>query len=176
MCWAVIHERGYYDTSLQELAKAAGLGKAGLLHHFGSKRGLMEAVITYAVGWYQRKVLSIVEGEGSVEERLAAFLAKHFRFCQMNGNAGCFFANTILETGISGEFAAELIRFHTLWRAAMEGLLGERFPPGEAAERAARLFTEYQGSVVLFKLYQDPQHLERFGQRALQDLQRPLIS
>ncbi|NJC27353.1 TetR/AcrR family transcriptional regulator [Neolewinella antarctica] len=174
--WGVFHEYGYHDASLQRLATAAGLGKAGLLHHFGSKRGLMSAVIEFAIDWYARRVLVLLEGEGTVEERLSAFMSAHFRFCQMNGGSGCFFANSILETGITGEFAEGLIQFHTAWKAAVEKLLTERFAPAEATERTYRLFAEYQGSVILFKLYQDASHLERFRVRALNALKLPIYS
>lgn len=36
---------GYTGTSLTDVAKAAGISKAGLLHHFGSKEKLLSAVL-----------------------------------------------------------------------------------------------------------------------------------
>jgi AcrR family transcriptional regulator len=41
----IIHERGLSSTSIQQIADAVGLTKAGLLHHFGSRDGLLIAVI-----------------------------------------------------------------------------------------------------------------------------------
>lgn len=169
--WAVFHRHGYHHTSLQQLADAAGLGKAGILHHFGSKAGVMRAVIAYAIDWYRRKVLSIIAEEDSVENRLAAFIRKHFELCQLNEGSGCFFANSILETGVDGQFSAELREFHEAWLTAIQRLFSERFSVEEANERAYRLFADYQGSVLLFKLYRDPIHLERLIERSLQNLQ-----
>ena len=168
--WQLFHRHGYHDTSLKQLADAAGLGKAGILHHFGSKAGVMEAVIEFAIDWYRRKILSIVKEDQSLEDRLEAFVRAHFQLCQLNGGGGCFFANMILETGNEGRFAHGLRQFHHEWGEAMHGLLSERFSPEEATERTYRLFTDYQGSVLLFKLYQDPVHLERFVQRSLKSL------
>lgn len=168
--WQLFHQHGYHDTSLQQLATAAGLGKAGILHHFGSKAGVMRAVIDYAIDWHEKRLLFITSDETSIEVRLEHFLQQHFELCQLNGGCGCFFANTILETGLDGTFTEQLKRFHTNWTAAMERLLGERFPPEEARERAYRLFADYQGSVVLFKLYQDPSHLDRLLQRTIASL------
>lgn len=37
--------RGYYGTSLQRIADAVGLTKAGVLHHVGSKEGLLQTVL-----------------------------------------------------------------------------------------------------------------------------------
>ncbi|MFI7062301.1 TetR/AcrR family transcriptional regulator [Kribbella sp. NPDC050124] len=41
----VIARNGYRKTSTRELAAAAGLSEAGLLHYFGSKEKLFEAVL-----------------------------------------------------------------------------------------------------------------------------------
>lgn len=168
--WALFHRHGYHDTSLQQIADAAGLGKAGILHHFGSKAGVMKAVIDFAIDWYHRKVLSVVKEDGSLEMRLELFLRRHFDLCQLNGGGGCFFANTILEMGVEGRFTDQLLTFHRAWEAAMVELLSERFPEKEAQERTYRLFADYQGSVVLFKLYQDPIHLEKLVQRTLKQV------
>ncbi|MGY1697320.1 TetR/AcrR family transcriptional regulator [Geodermatophilus sp. SYSU D00814] len=40
--------RGYAKTSIQDVAGAVGLSKAGLLHHFPSKDALHEAVLAHA--------------------------------------------------------------------------------------------------------------------------------
>lgn len=172
--WQVFHQHGYHDASLQRLADAAGLGKAGLLHHFGNKAGLMAAAIDFAISWYERKVLSILTGPGTIQERFGAFMVSHFRLCQMNQGAGCFFANTILETGVGGQFSADLERFHGRWKSSMEKMLTEQFPEAEARERTYRLFADYQGSVILYKLYQDTSHLDRFRERALLSFQLPI--
>lgn len=41
----VIARHGYRNTSIRELARAVGLSEAGLLHYFGSKEKLFEAVL-----------------------------------------------------------------------------------------------------------------------------------
>jgi TetR/AcrR family transcriptional repressor of nem operon len=171
--WSLFHEYGYKNTSLQQLADAAGLGKAGLLHHFKSKEGLMLAVIEYASEWYRTRVLSIAKGEGEVGERLETMLRRQFELVQLNDGGGCFFANMILETG-GGVFAKGLSRFHTDWSAAITDLLSERFTPAEAEERAYRIFVDYEGSVMLFKLYGDTSHLERLISRSVSGLDIPL--
>ncbi|MEO0732618.1 MAG: TetR/AcrR family transcriptional regulator [Bacteroidota bacterium] len=172
--WAVFHQYGFHDASLQQLADAAGLGKAGLLHHFGSKAGLMRAVIEYGVAWYKRKILHIVNGEGAAAARLETLLRKQYELCMLNEGGGCFFGNTILETGVNGAFSAGLQGFHDAWSEAVTTLLSEMYPPEEARERTYRLFADYQGSVLLFKLYQDVSHLDRFLERALASLHQPL--
>jgi len=45
---ALFARRGFAKTSVQEIADAVGLSKAGLLHHFPSKDALYEAVLAAA--------------------------------------------------------------------------------------------------------------------------------
>lgn len=172
--WQLFHARGYRNTSLQQLADAAGLGKAGILHHFGSKAGLMRAVLDFAHGYYEQRVLSVVDGAGTMAARLRRIMEKQFDLVQLNDGGGCFFANMILEKGEDGAFAEGLQRFHQLWQAAVERLLAERFSAAEAEERAYRIFVDYEGSVMLYKLYRDTSHLTRLIDRTIAGLDTPI--
>ena len=58
---ALFARRGFEQTSVQAVADAVGLSKAGLLHHFPSKDALREAVLAQAQTLGQR-VLEHVEG------------------------------------------------------------------------------------------------------------------
>lgn len=42
---ALVAQNGYYGLSLQDLADHCGITQAGLLHHVGSKQGLLEKLI-----------------------------------------------------------------------------------------------------------------------------------
>ena len=57
---ALFARRGFAKTSVQEVADAVGLSKAGLLHHFPSKDALREAVLAHADTLGQR-ILDHVE-------------------------------------------------------------------------------------------------------------------
>jgi TetR/AcrR family transcriptional repressor of nem operon len=172
--WRLFHRHGYHDTSLQLIATATGIGKAGLLHHFGSKEGLMRAVIVFARDYYDRRVLSELTTDAPLPDRLRRFLERHAELCQID-RRGCFFANTILETGADDRFADQLGHFHTEWIAAVEAALLPRFPPAEARERAYRLFADYEGSVVVYKIHGDAEHLHRFVDRAITNLSLPVF-
>jgi len=58
---ALFARRGFAKTSVQDVADAVGLSKAGLLHHFPTKDALHEAVLAQATGLGQR-VLDQVAG------------------------------------------------------------------------------------------------------------------
>lgn len=181
LSWDLIHRRGYRATSLAAVSAAAGIGKAGVLHHFGSKENLMREVIAWARAQFSAYVLSVFAKTGhdaagapwTLEHRLGEAIRRQFRLVRRE-NAGCFFANTILEVGDEAGFADELRGFVDDWLAALTAMLAERFPRPEAAERAYRYFTDYQGSVMLFKVSGERQHLDRFRERAVASLQRDI--
>jgi len=53
---ALFARRGFAKTSVQDVADAVGLSKAGLLHHFPSKEALREAVLAQAADLGQQVV------------------------------------------------------------------------------------------------------------------------
>jgi AcrR family transcriptional regulator len=64
---ALVARHGFEQTSLQAVADAVGLSKAGLLHHFPSKDALHTAVLALADGLAQRVLDSVQTLPSGVE-------------------------------------------------------------------------------------------------------------
>lgn len=58
---ALFARRGFAKTSVQDVAVAVGLSKAGLLHHYPSKDALHEAVLAHAEGMGRRVVQAVAD-------------------------------------------------------------------------------------------------------------------
>ena len=71
-------------------------------------------------------------------------------------------------------FAERLGNFHNEWVDRVTVFLEERYPTDEARERAYRLFADYEGSVVIYKIHGDEQHLQRFVDRAADSFSLPI--
>lgn len=165
-CWEVFNRHGYYGTSVSMLADATGLGKSGLMHHHLSKESLMRAVVEYAQEELRTYVFSVAQEDLPPEQRLEKLLRRQNRLAK-HERRGCFFANTALETGRDGLFNELIKSTYEEWQKTVAGILAEMLPPEEAAETAYRLLLEYEGSVTMYKLTGDEQHLERFVTRAV---------
>lgn len=165
-CWEVFHRQGYHHTSIRDLAEATGLGKAGLLHHFGSKEGVMQAVIDYAITAFRDYVLAVAQEDLPPEQRLEKLLRRQNRLAK-HERRGCFFANLALETGRDGWFNAPIQLMFAEWQVAVAGLLEVAWPPGEAQQRAYELLLTYEGAVTLYKLSGDESHLEGYVKRTI---------
>lgn len=73
----LICERGYDGTSIQEIADACGMTKAGLYHHIGSKEDLLAAIMSYGMDLFETEVLAHVRGIEDPVERLKACMARN---------------------------------------------------------------------------------------------------
>jgi len=166
-CWEVFNRHGYYGTSVKMLADSTGLGKSGLMHHHLSKESLMRAVVEYAQEELRTYVFAVAQEDLPPEQRLEKLLRRQNRLAKYE-RRGCFFANTALETGREGLFNEQVQATYDEWQATVAGILAEIMPPEEAAETAYRLLLEYEGSVTMYKLSGNEQHLERFVSRAVE--------
>lgn len=69
-------EKGYADSSMDELTAEAGLTRGALYHHFGGKKGLLEAVIAQIDGEMIERLSVIINEanstwEGFIDESIA---------------------------------------------------------------------------------------------------------
>jgi len=75
----LICKQGYEGTSIQEIADACGLTKAGLYHHIESKEQLLVEIMNYGMDVFEERVLSEVEHIPDPVERLKACMAKNIK-------------------------------------------------------------------------------------------------
>jgi AcrR family transcriptional regulator len=71
----LIFEKGYEGTSMQDIADACGLTKAGLYHHVATKEALLVAIMEYGMDLFEEVVLARVEGITDPLERLRKTMA-----------------------------------------------------------------------------------------------------
>jgi AcrR family transcriptional regulator len=73
----VICERGYQATSIQQVATACGLTKAGLYHYILSKEHLLVEIMNYGLDLFEEQVLGPVLAIADPVERLKECMAKN---------------------------------------------------------------------------------------------------
>ena len=75
----VFHRKGYDNTSMSDVAAAAGLTKAGLSHHISSKESLLYTVLDYGLDLTKAYVLERLEHISDPLERLRTMIDLHLR-------------------------------------------------------------------------------------------------
>lgn len=79
---ALFAERGYDGVGVQEVCAAAGVTKPTLYHHFGSKRGLLEALLGERYGPFVREVLALARYDGDLPRVLERIVEGYFHFAR----------------------------------------------------------------------------------------------
>jgi AcrR family transcriptional regulator len=73
----VFYEKGYDGASMQDIAKAVGLTKAGLYHHVGSKDRLLYEIMNYGMDILDETVLQKVKDIADPREKLRQTIVGH---------------------------------------------------------------------------------------------------
>jgi len=73
----VFYDKGYDGASMQDIADAVGLTKAGLYHHVGSKDRLLFEIMNYGMDILDETVVSKIRGISEPRERLRRLIAGH---------------------------------------------------------------------------------------------------
>jgi TetR/AcrR family transcriptional regulator, cholesterol catabolism regulator len=75
----VFHRKGYDNTSMSDVASAAGLTKAGLYHHVSSKESLLYTVLDSGLDLTESYVIKPLEQISDPLERLKTMIELHLR-------------------------------------------------------------------------------------------------
>src|SRR6185436_9846891 len=75
----VICAKGYERASIQEIADACELTKAGLYHHIESKENLLAEIMSYGMDLFEEQVLSQVSSIVDPVERLRACMDRNIK-------------------------------------------------------------------------------------------------
>ncbi len=105
--------KGFYATSIADLAAAVDLTKGALYHHFQSKEAIFFAVIEAIRRTWREMVGREVLKSRDALQRLSALLDSHARLIEKN-DAFCIVLNGLITEmdGVNPAFLAELQRIY----------------------------------------------------------------
>ena len=75
----IICEKGYDATSMNDIAEAVGLTKAGLYHHISGKSDLLFRIMNFGLDLLEEQVIAPARVVGDAESRLRAIITNHVR-------------------------------------------------------------------------------------------------
>ncbi|MBX6420982.1 MAG: TetR/AcrR family transcriptional regulator [Sinobacteraceae bacterium] len=108
--------RGYQGTSIGDLARAAGVTRPIIYHHFGSKDGIYLACLRQARQDLERRMMVAGSRGQGLAERLRNGIEAYFAFVEDEGDAwGMLFGGGVAVAGPAAEEARQL-RFATVGR------------------------------------------------------------
>lgn len=104
---ALFRERGYYATSLDDIAERIGFTKPAIYYYFRSKEDILFAIVDGVVEGALNRIRSIAERDEPVDERLHAILVENTQVVLENLEANTVFYN---ERGLLSTERERMIR------------------------------------------------------------------
>ena len=142
---------GYDGANLATLARATGLQKASLYHHFpGGKQAMAEAVLDAVAAEFEAKIFAPLGGADPLPLRLTAMVRALGTNFEGGASPGLF---TVLAEGPQRDlFAPRKARFYGRWISSLGGALaGSGQSLEESVRRAADVVTAIEGALVLLR-------------------------
>ena len=165
----VFREKGYYHTSIKDLAEACELKKSHFYYYFErGKPQIMEEVLQYIDGLMEKYICELAYNEKYLpKERLEKMLDRMNKF-YLNGPGGCIFANTILETANATESFKPIIKAtFDKWAKALKFVLISKYEDKQAEKLAFAIIQDMEGGLMMYQLYKDEQFMKIAEERSV---------
>lgn len=142
---------GYSNTSMQDIAEAAGLFKGSLYHYFANKDLLLIAAINKIHRHFDEHIFCLAyDNAKSQSAKMKAFVKAIYEFFK-DRECGCLMGNVLLEIPQNGGEIQSVIKgYFDDWAKAFAAMLGG----GKTSESLAKEWVgAVQGALLIEKIY-----------------------
>lgn len=148
----LFRRNGFEGVSIADVAKATGIGKSSLYHHFpGGKDEMAAAVMAAVATWIEDNLVAPLAVSGPRAARIDAMLANVAALYE-GGVRPCIMASMLVGAG-AGPVLPAIRAALALWLGALERTLEESGAAPERAREAAReAVGRIQGALVLCRV------------------------
>lgn len=175
----VFWQKGYSNTSIEDLVNATGVNRFGLYGEFGSKHGLLLAALDHYQNVVAGELFWIVERPGASLSGIRDYFAKLVELSSSkNGKLGCLMANCASEVAPNDKCAANKVEtFRARLQLGFSNALSNAKTTGELSalvdvEPMADFLTGImQGLSVLARSHANPKMMANMVEVALSHLQ-----
>ena len=162
---------GYSKTSMSDIMSATGLKKGGIYRHFESKDDLTHQSFEYAISRVNRYYARALRGKRHAIDRLVAILHA-FKGLQEDHPlpGGC----PVMNTAIESDHAYPILKDRAKsameeWQQSISNIAqrgierGQIKPESDPDTIATLILTTMEGALMLSRLYDDREHIERIA-------------
>jgi AcrR family transcriptional regulator len=132
-------EKGYTNTSIDDVCGRSGASVGSLYHHFSSKERLASAVYIEGIKDYQRGLVAELEGHATAKAGVKAVVRFHLKWVEKNPDWSRFLfqqRHAIFMTDSEGEFA----RMNADFLGRMSVWFRKHITAGELRQLPAELY------------------------------------
>ncbi|WP_440465702.1 TetR/AcrR family transcriptional regulator [Pseudomonas sp. YH-1] len=156
LCANVFKRYGYHGTTMDALAGACGLTKASFYHHYPNKEALMSDVLVWTHEWVNEKVFSIAYDESRTPKKRLLDMAKKAKNLYKDDSIGCLMGVIAVDATYSlPELMPQIRQFLNDWAEALAHLFETRMSKTMALKQAKQTVADYEGAILLSRIYGD---------------------
>ncbi len=116
-------KKGYFATSINDIAKGSGIQKASIYYHYESKEDLLFHILEWTMDDLTEYLRVNLDGVRDVEERMRVAVRSHVRF-HLTRQKENFIANSELR-GLTPEHYREIVAKRDAYERVFQELIGE---------------------------------------------------
>ena len=171
-CANTFKRLGYNGTTMDALSAACGLTKASFYHHYPNKEALLRDVLGWTHERLQQTLFAIAFDENlTPQERLTSMGRKAKKLFQ-DDSIGCLMGVISVDAAYGKVELMEPIRnFLDDWAAALAKLFSVAYSQVEAQRLARQLVADFEGAILLARIYNDPSYIDAVTERGLRQLE-----
>jgi len=164
--------KGYYNTSMSDIAKACGLLKGSIYHHFKSKNDIGLESLKYIHKYFKDEIYSIANSNTLDTLKKIKLLVKKTDNYFLNSKGGCLLGNLALEVSWTDlEFKNEIKNYFLNWEKALYTIYKEKYNDEEALEFAEEFVALIQGEIMMMNLYNNKDRYLKVGEKMIKLLE-----
>lgn len=166
-CANTFKRYGYHGTTMDALASACELTKASFYHHYANKESLLRDVLSWTHEQIASKLFAIAYKENIPAAERLAHMNRNAKKLFREDSVGCLMGVISIDATYAATGLMPLIRkFFDDWSAALEHIFSEHMPGDKARELASQTVADYEGAILLARVYENPVYFDRAGERA----------
>lgn len=116
-------KKGYFATSISDIAKGTGIQKASIYYHYASKEELLFSILKSTMEDLTEYLKNSLAGIEDVEKRMRAAVHSHVRF-HLERQKENFIANSELR-GLTSEHYKEIVKKRDEYECIFQGIIEE---------------------------------------------------
>jgi AcrR family transcriptional regulator len=160
--------RGYYNTSVADIAKQCGLSKASIYHHVSSKEALLLACVQAKQLYFKAHFLDPAYNEQISKQDRFKRLVIDIQHSYLQQKNTSLISNLAFEIKEPNTELNQLIQaYFSQWVDIFTYLLQEKHQIITARELAQDAVLLFQGAIMMSAVYKDDYPLKRISDRVL---------
>jgi AcrR family transcriptional regulator len=150
----LFYAKGYFATSISEVATGSGIRKSSLYHHYPSKEALLFHILQVTMDDLMAHLRTCLDGIEDIEARMRAAVSGHVQF-HLQRQKETFIANSELR-GLTAPHLQAIVDRRDAYEQVFQGLIAEGrdgvvFAPGDVKIHSYAILTLCTAGASWFK-------------------------